>query len=65
VTEPVSPPPFEAPARLPFEAHARAAQTPGHWLAGAVAGERWAIGREITRAEFDAAITRVATMALR
>jgi hypothetical protein len=58
-------PPAANLARLPVAEWADRKQTPLHLFAGACAGERWPEGRELTEAEFDAAIARAAGAVLR
>ena len=55
---PVPEPATASSGRKPVEEHAKAKNTPAWLFAGAKAGEGWALGRELTEAEYDAAIER-------
>ena len=55
----------DAPARIPFEQHAKSKQTPAHLVAGAKQAGGWGEGREVTEAEFDQAIVDVGNICIR
>ena len=58
----------ETPAlatRKAFELWGKEKSTPDWLLAGTAAGNRWAIGREVTEAEFDAAVHKAANTPMR
>jgi hypothetical protein len=52
------------PARKPVETWAEEKRTPAWLLAAARVHENWPVGRELTEAEFDTALKRVASVRL-
>lgn len=54
-----------APELRPFEQFAAEKGTPAWQLAGAAAHEGWPAGREVTEAQFDAAVERFSNLSIR